>query len=245
MKNHTVKVYPEQEKLAKEDQLAWKMAQVAVDDVAVDKDVTDMIINRVIDNASVAIASLNRGAVTSARAQATAHKREQGAQVFGLPSDQRFSAEWAAWANGTAVRELDYHDTFLAADYSHPADNIPPILAVAQQCGKNGHDLVRGLATGYELHVNLVKGICLHKHKIDHIAHLCPAAAAGIGTMMCISLSSKHCMSVVRHDNPVKGKFQRGRPMRQHMRVSLLSRLLTVVCAARGLLHRYMKVRIV
>lgn len=184
MKNHTVKVYPEQEKLAKEDQLAWKMAQVAVDDVAVDKDVTDMIINRVIDNASVAIASLNRGAVTSARAQATAHKREQGAQVFGLPSDQRFSAEWAAWANGTAVRELDYHDTFLAADYSHPADNIPPILAVAQQCGKNGHDLVRGLATGYELHVNLVKGICLHKHKIDHIAHLCPAAAAGIGTMM-------------------------------------------------------------
>ena len=184
MKNHTVRVYPEQAKLAKEDQLAWKMAEVAVDDVAVDKDVTDMIINRVIDNASVAVASLNRGAVTTARAQAMAHKRDKGAQVFGLPSDQRFSAEWAAWANGTAVRELDYHDTFLAADYSHPADNIPPILATAQQCGKNGKDLVRGLATGYELHVNLVKGICLHKHKIDHIAHLCPAAAAGIGTMM-------------------------------------------------------------
>ena len=40
--------------------------------------------------------------------------------------------EWAAWANGTA-RELDYHDTFLAADYSHPGDNIPAILAVAQK----------------------------------------------------------------------------------------------------------------
>ena len=56
------------------------------------------------------------------------------------------SAEWAAWANGVAVRELDYHDTFLAAEYSHPGDNIPPILAVAQHDGATGADLVRGIA---------------------------------------------------------------------------------------------------
>jgi len=30
----------------------------------------------------------------------------------------------------------------------------------------------------------LVKGICLHKHKIDHIAHLGPSVAAGIGSML-------------------------------------------------------------
>ena len=30
----------------------------------------------------------------------------------------------------SAVRELDFHDTFLAADYSHPGDNIPPLLVV-------------------------------------------------------------------------------------------------------------------
>ena len=53
----------------------------------------------------------------------------------------KVDCEWAAWANGTAVRELDYHDTFLAADYSHPGDNIPAILAVAQQKGCNGMDL--------------------------------------------------------------------------------------------------------
>ena len=52
--------------------------------------------------------------------------------MFGVPTARRYSPEWAAWANGTAVRELDMHDTFLAADYSHPGDNIPPILAVAQ-----------------------------------------------------------------------------------------------------------------
>ena len=46
-----------------------------------------------------------------------------------LRKDTRVSPEWVAWANGTAVRELDFHDTFLATDYSHPGDNIPPILA--------------------------------------------------------------------------------------------------------------------
>ena len=56
---------------------------------------------------------------------ALAHPRENGATVFGINSNQKFHCEWAAWANGTAVRELDFHDTFLAADYSHPGDNIP------------------------------------------------------------------------------------------------------------------------
>jgi 2-methylcitrate dehydratase len=105
-----------------------------------------------------------------------------------MPLDHTFEAEWAAWANGTAVRELDMHDTFLAADYSHPGDNIPPILATAQQVGTtlglSGADVVRGILVGYEIQINLVKAICLHKHKKDHIAHLCPAQAAGIGAML-------------------------------------------------------------
>ncbi|MEX0644143.1 MAG: MmgE/PrpD family protein, partial [Parvularculaceae bacterium] len=133
---------------------------------------------------SVAVASLNRGPIKSARAMANAHQRAGGASLFGMPASHRVHAEWAAWANGTAVRELDFHDTFLAADYSHPGDNIPPILAVAQQAGKDGKALLRGIATGYEIQVNLVKAICLHEHKIDHIAHIGPSAAAGVGTLL-------------------------------------------------------------
>lgn len=184
---HDVTVHPEKDRLPKEEQLAWKIAQVASDPVEVEPAVVDMIVNRVIDNASVAIAAINRHPVTSARAQALAHPRQGGATVFGCGPEVRVHAEWAAWANGTAVRELDYHDTFLAADYSHPGDNIPPILATAQQCGKDGHSLLRALATGYEVQVNLVRAICLHAHKIDHVAHLGPSAAAGIGTLLGLS----------------------------------------------------------
>ena len=85
------------------------------------------------------------------------------------------------------MRELDYHDTFLAADYSHPGDNIPPIVAVAQHTGRDGAALVRAIATGYEIQVDLVRAISLHEHKIDHVAHLGPSVAAGLGTLLDLS----------------------------------------------------------
>jgi 2-methylcitrate dehydratase len=184
MKLHDVTVHPEADRLARQDQLAWKIASVASDPVAVEPEVVEMIGNRIIDNASVAMAAINRHPVATARAQALAHPRPGGATVFGCAPDVRVHAEWAAWATGTAVRELDYHDTFLAAEYSHPGDNIPPILATAQQTGRDGAALVRAIATGYEIQVNLVRAICLHAHKIDHVAHLGPSAAAGIGTLL-------------------------------------------------------------
>lgn len=188
MITHHVRVHPSSANLPRTDQLAWKIAEVAADPVAVAPEVTEMVVNRVIDNAAVATASLLRAPVVAARAQATAHPRTPGATVVGLPTAERVSPEWAAWANGVAVRELDYHDTFLAAEYSHPGDNIPPILAVAQHLAARrdlgGAELVRALATGYEIQVDLVRSISLHAHKIDHVAHLGPSAAAGIGTLL-------------------------------------------------------------
>ncbi len=185
MKLHPVKVHPSRALLKREEQLAWKMAAVATDKVAVEKDVQAMIINRIIDNTAVAIAAINRRPVVSARDMALGHPRKAGgAQVLGVKAATTVSPEWAAWANGTAVRELDMHDTFLAADYSHPGDNIPPILAVAQAMERSGRDLIRGIATGYEIQIDLVRSVCLHEHKVDHIAHLGPSAAAGIGTLL-------------------------------------------------------------
>ncbi len=142
-----------------------------------------MVRNRIIDNAAVSAASVIRRPVTVARTQALAHPAvDGGAGVFGVAG--AFSPEWAAWANGVAVRELDYHDTFLAAEYSHPGDNIPALVAVGQHLGVSGVDLIRGLATAYEIQIDLVRGISLHKHKIDHVAHLGASAAAGLGTML-------------------------------------------------------------
>ena len=187
MKSYTVRTHKSSENLPKQHQLAWRIAEIAVDSVAVEPAVIEMVSNRIIDNASVALASLNRNPIIAARDQALCHlprAGKSGSTLFGLSPDITVSPEWAAWANGVAVRELDFHDTFLAADYSHPGDNIPALVAVAQQVGASGADLVRGIVTAYEVQINLVRRISLHKHKIDHVAHLAPAVAAGLGTML-------------------------------------------------------------
>src|SRR5699024_1252675 len=218
---------------------------MAADPVAVDEDVEEMVINRVIDNAAVAVASVLRRPVSSARAQALSVGRPlqgEGATVFGV--EERVSPEWAAWANGVAVRELDFHDTFLAADYSHPGDNIPAVLAVAQHrgadLGLSGKDVVRGITTAYETQVNLVKGICLHKHKIDHVAHLGPGVAAGLGALLSLDPeqtsrpSARRCTPRPRPASPARAGAPAGRHTRQPVRGRWASRPLTVHCAERA-----------
>ena len=109
MIDHTVRVWKSAEEFPQEQHFAWKVAEVATDPVAVPEDTAEMVINRIIDNASVAVASVLRRPVSAARAQALAHAapRSGGASVFGV--GDLVSPEWAAWANGVAVRELDFH----------------------------------------------------------------------------------------------------------------------------------------
>ena len=187
MFTHQVRSFRSTEPLPREEQLAWKLAELASTPVEPDAEVVDMVQNRVIDNASVALAASNREPVVAAREQALAHPPSiggEGANIFGLDRTIRVSPEWGAWANGVAVRELDFHDTFLAADYSHPGDNIPALVAVAQHRGIGGKDLIAAIAVAYEIQVSLVKAICLHEHKIDHVAHLAPATAGGLGRLL-------------------------------------------------------------
>jgi 2-methylcitrate dehydratase len=197
MKLHEVKVYPSAAKLARAEQLTWKISEVAEARAPVDDAAREAVIDRMIDNAAVAVAALEHRPVITAREQARAHLRAQGATLFGGSMSERVDAEWAAWANCVAVRELDMHDTFLGAEYAHPADNIPPLLAVAQQCRRNGYDLLRAILTAYEIHIGLAKGICLHQYKKDHIAHLCPATAAGLGALL--GLATETIYQAVQH----------------------------------------------
>jgi len=184
MREHRVRVHASAERLPRENQLAWKIAEVAASTRELDDDVLEMISCRIVDNAGVALAAINRAPVAAARAMALAHPRPGGASLFGLPQSIRVDAEWAAWANATAVRELDFHDTFLAADYAHPGDSIQPLVAVAEQTGRGGADLARAIAVAYEIQVALVKAISLHQFKKDHVAHLAPATTAGIGALL-------------------------------------------------------------
>lgn len=191
MQIHTVKAEKKSGDLKKEDQLAWKLADLAVKtkDSDLDADVIDMVKNRIIDNAAIALAAVNEHAVVVARDKAMASKGTGKATIYGLPKTEMFGPREAAFVNAVAVRFRDQDDTYLAAEYSHPDDNISPLLAIAQQLGIGGKDLIRGIGVAYEVHVALVgtgggTGICLHKHKVDHMTHIAAATAAGAGAML-------------------------------------------------------------
>ena len=83
MRNISVKVHPSKANLKKKDQLAWKIAEIASDKSKIDNHAVEMVINRIIDNASVAIASFNRKPVVSARNMALSHKKKMGQLFLG------------------------------------------------------------------------------------------------------------------------------------------------------------------
>jgi len=173
----------------REHALAWKLAELATKakDAPVDAEAVAMAKNRIIDNAAIALGAANETAVKVARADALGSKDTGQATIWGLAD--RFAPVPAAFANAVAVRFLDNDDCYLAAEYSHPDDNISPIIAVGQQMGVSGADILRGIVVAYEVHVALVgtgdgTGICLHKHKVDHMTHIAAGTAAGLSSML-------------------------------------------------------------
>lgn len=141
-----------------------------------------MVINRIIDNAAVAAAAAGRRFVTLTRAQARAHRRTPGAAIFGV--EGTYSAEWAAFANGVGVHDLELHDVFPAAHDAHPGATIAALTAVAQQAGLRGTDLVNGIATAYEVHIGLAQRTHPPQREDGDARHLGIAVTAGLGTML-------------------------------------------------------------
>ena len=134
---HTVAVEKASGELAREQQLAWKLAELATraKEAPQDDEAVAMAKNRIIDNAAIALGAANETAVKVARADALASQGTGSATIWGLT--EKFAPVQAAFANAVAVRFLDNDDCYLAAEYSHPDDNISPIIAVGQQLGEH------------------------------------------------------------------------------------------------------------
>ncbi|MGI3131663.1 MmgE/PrpD family protein [Halopseudomonas pachastrellae] len=203
---HSVSAEKQSGELAREDQLAWRLAELGTKAQAqpLDAQSVEMAKNRIIDNAAIALGAANEHAVVVARGEGRLLAGAGNATIWGLKGG--FHPLAAAFANAVAVRFLDNDDTYLAAEYSHPDDNISPVIAVAQQIGVSGEDLLRGIIVAYEVHVALVgtgngTGICLHKHKVDHMTHIAAGTAAGISSMLGLSTEQAfHAINFAVHN---------------------------------------------
>ncbi|HMP80753.1 MAG TPA: bifunctional 2-methylcitrate dehydratase/aconitate hydratase [Pirellulaceae bacterium] len=81
----------------------------------------------------------------------------------------------AAFDIGTLVRWLDYNDTWLAAEWGHPSDNLGAILAVADyQCGIKGQpismrDVLTAMIKAHEIQGVLALENSFNRVGLDHV----------------------------------------------------------------------------
>jgi 2-methylcitrate dehydratase len=135
---------------------------------------------RVLDSIGVAIAALEESAPAAAGRYAVAHPGS--ATVWG--TDARSGAEAAGFANGVAVRALDFNDTYLSLEPLHPSDAIAALLALAEVRGLPGNELIRAIAISYEVSVSLCDAASLRAHGWDHVGFLGIGAACGAGALL-------------------------------------------------------------
>ena len=135
---------------------------------------------RVLDSIGVAIAGLDEPAPTAARRYA---ERLPGpVTLWGTP--ERASLEAAGFANGVAVRCLDFNDTYLSREPLHPSDVIAPLLALAEERGLPARDLLAAIAIAYELGVRLCDATSFRAHGFDHVNVIGIATAAAAGRLL-------------------------------------------------------------
>jgi 2-methylcitrate dehydratase len=95
----------------------------------------------------------------------------------------------AAFNIGAMIRWLDFNDTWLAAEWGHPSDNLGGILAVADYLSRNGKPLnVRELLTAmikaHEIQGVLALENSFNRVGLDHVLLVRVASTAVVAAML-------------------------------------------------------------
>ena len=80
-----------------------------------------------------------------------------GATIIG--SGSRAPAPFAAFANGTAAHAQDFDDNFLAALTHASAVLVPALLALGEETGASGQDIIDAYLVGLECHAAIGRGV--------------------------------------------------------------------------------------
>src|ERR1017187_6470173 len=80
----------------------------------------------------------------------------------------------AAFNIGTMIRWLDFNDTWLAAEWGHPSDNLGGILAVADYLSRNGkplsvRDVLTSMIKAHEIQGVLALENSFNRVGLDHV----------------------------------------------------------------------------
>jgi 2-methylcitrate dehydratase len=110
-----------------------------------------------------------------------------GARVPG--TDWQLDPVHAAFNIGTMIRWLDYNDTWLAAEWGHPSDNLGGILALADYLSRTEQksltidDVLKGMIRAHEIQGILALENSFNRVGLDHVL-LVRLATTAVATAM-------------------------------------------------------------
>jgi len=115
-----------------------------------------------------------------------------GAKVPGTP--YQLDPVQAAFNIGTMIRWLDFNDTWLAAEWGHPSDNLGGILATADWLSRNAvaagrapltmRDVLTGLIQAHEIQGCLALENSFNKVGLDHVVLVKVASTAVVARLI-------------------------------------------------------------
>jgi 2-methylcitrate dehydratase len=100
----------------------------------------------------------------------------------------------AAFCIGTMIRWLDYNDTWLAAEWGHPSDNLGAILATADWLGRRARragqatlpmrDVLTAMIRAYEIQGLLALENAFNRAGLDHVLLVRVASTAVVARLL-------------------------------------------------------------
>ncbi len=118
-----------------------------------------------------------------------------GARVPGTP--YQLDPVQAAFNIGTMIRWLDFNDTWLAAEWGHPSDNLGGILAVADWISRNNvaagraplvvRDVLTAMIKAHEIQGGIALENSFNKVGLDHVVLVIVASTAVVSTLLGLS----------------------------------------------------------
>lgn len=111
----------------------------------------------------------------------------------------------AAFNIGTMIRWLDFNDTWLAAEWGHPSDNLGAILSVADYVNRHRvgkkpitmHDVLTMMIKAHEIQGVLALENSLNRRGLDHVMFVKVASTAVAGALL--GLDESRLLSAVSH----------------------------------------------
>jgi 2-methylcitrate dehydratase len=150
---------------------------------------------RVIDSIGCALGAWNEEPCVIARKVASEFSAKNGATIIG--TSHKSPPDWAAFATGCCIRYFDYNDTYLSKEPAHPSDNISAALAVAENVGANGRELITAIALAYEVQCRLCDAASIRARGWDHVTYgAFSTALAGARLMKLESEKTRHAVNI-------------------------------------------------